>query len=139
MSLKVKVCGITSLADAEKALEFGADTLGFNFYLPSPRWVAPDKARAIIEALPQARKRHQLEQWHRNVTGSIECLAWDADTGRCWGRLIADLKRKGLSMPIMDSLIAATAIQHGLIVATRNIDDFGRARVRVVNPFTLQT
>ena len=52
--VKVKVCGITSLADAEKALEFGADMLGFNFYLPSPRWVAPDKAGAIIEALPQA-------------------------------------------------------------------------------------
>ena len=52
--VKVKVCGITSLADAEKALEFGADVLGFNFYLPSPRWVAPDRARAIIEALPQA-------------------------------------------------------------------------------------
>jgi phosphoribosylanthranilate isomerase len=50
--VKVKVCGITSLADAEKALEFGADALGFNFYPPSPRCITPEKARAIIQELP---------------------------------------------------------------------------------------
>lgn len=52
MIVKVKVCGITSLADAEKASEFGADMLGFNFYPPSPRAIAPAKAAQIIDALP---------------------------------------------------------------------------------------
>jgi phosphoribosylanthranilate isomerase len=52
MPVKIKVCGITNLDDAEKALEFGADILGFNFYLPSPRCVAPEVARGIIERLP---------------------------------------------------------------------------------------
>jgi phosphoribosylanthranilate isomerase len=51
-SVKVKVCGITSLADAEKALEFGADLLGFNFYPPSPRCIGPEQAREILERLP---------------------------------------------------------------------------------------
>ncbi|HYA30824.1 MAG TPA: phosphoribosylanthranilate isomerase [Acidobacteriota bacterium] len=50
--VKVKVCGITSLADAEKALEFGADMLGFNFYPPSPRCITPERARGIIAGLP---------------------------------------------------------------------------------------
>jgi phosphoribosylanthranilate isomerase len=50
--VKVKVCGITSLADAESALESGADALGFNFYPPSPRCIAPEKARAILEQVP---------------------------------------------------------------------------------------
>jgi phosphoribosylanthranilate isomerase len=49
--VKVKVCGITNLADAEKALEYGADALGFNFYRPSPRFVTPEKANAIVHAL----------------------------------------------------------------------------------------
>ena len=50
--VRVKVCGITSLRDAEKSLEFGADMLGFNFYAPSPRAIAPEKAREIIARLP---------------------------------------------------------------------------------------
>ena len=50
--VKVKVCGITNLADAEKALEYGADALGFNFYPPSSRCLAPEKAGAIVRQLP---------------------------------------------------------------------------------------
>jgi phosphoribosylanthranilate isomerase len=50
---KVKVCGITNLADAEKSLEFGADALGFNFYPPSPRCIAPEGARAVLQRLPE--------------------------------------------------------------------------------------
>jgi len=52
MTVKVKVCGITNLADAEKALEYGADMLGVNFYPPSSRSIAPEKAREILQALP---------------------------------------------------------------------------------------
>jgi phosphoribosylanthranilate isomerase len=51
--VKVKVCGIAHLADAEKALEYGADALGFNFYPPSPRCITPERARAILQALPE--------------------------------------------------------------------------------------
>jgi phosphoribosylanthranilate isomerase len=50
--VKVKVCGITNLADAEKALEYGADMLGFNFYPPSSRAIATQAARDIVNALP---------------------------------------------------------------------------------------
>jgi hypothetical protein len=38
-------------------------------------------------------------------------------------------------MPIKDSLIAATALVHGMTVATRNVRDFRRAGVKIVNPF----
>jgi phosphoribosylanthranilate isomerase len=52
--VKIKVCGITNLADAQKALELGADALGFNFYPLSPRCITPENARAILERIPQS-------------------------------------------------------------------------------------
>jgi len=51
--VKVKVCGITNLVDAEKALEFGADALGFNFYPPSARSISVEIARQILKELPR--------------------------------------------------------------------------------------
>ena len=54
MNVKLKVCGITSIEDARAAIACGAEFLGFNFYPPSPRFIAPVEARAIIAALPSS-------------------------------------------------------------------------------------
>jgi phosphoribosylanthranilate isomerase len=50
---KLKVCGITSYEDACACLEVGAEFLGFNFFPPSPRYIAPKQAAAIIQKLPR--------------------------------------------------------------------------------------
>ena len=85
--------------------------------------------------LPRGRKRTRLEGWLESVVATIDCIAWDAAISRRWARLVADLRRKGLAMPLLDGMIAATALQHDLTVATRNTRDFAKADVKTVDPF----
>ena len=88
-----------------------------------------------ILALPRGRKRTQLEQWFGDVVQTIDCLPWDATISRRWAKLVVDLKQKGDKLPLLDSIIAATALQHDLTVATRNTRDFNKTGVQVLNPF----
>jgi len=53
LKVKVKICGITNWPDARRAVDAGADFLGFNFYSGSPRYVTPAKARRIVRRLPK--------------------------------------------------------------------------------------
>lgn len=50
--VKVKICGLTNLPDAEAAVKLGADMLGFNFYPKSPRYIEPKAALELISRLP---------------------------------------------------------------------------------------
>ncbi|HEX9670938.1 MAG TPA: PIN domain-containing protein [Thermoanaerobaculia bacterium] len=88
-----------------------------------------------IHLLPAGRRRQRLERWFETGASRILCLPWEAATGLRWAKLLADLRAAGRAMPIKDSMIAATALLHGLAMATRNRRDFENAGVDVVDPF----
>jgi toxin FitB len=91
--------------------------------------------RIGILALPRGRKRDRLEHWYETVVETVECLPWDAAISRRWAALVVELRRKGENVPLLDGMIAATALQHDLTVATRNIRDFQKTGVKTLNPF----
>jgi len=88
-----------------------------------------------ILLLPPGRRRQRLEGWFREGVAGVLCVPWDAAVGLRWAKLLADLRTSGQSMPIKDSLIAATALVHGLVVVTRNARDFRKAGLKVLDPF----
>jgi predicted nucleic acid-binding protein len=88
-----------------------------------------------ILLLPKGRKRAALERWFDEGIRRVQCLPWEPETGLRRAELLADLRKRGRAMPIKDSLIAATALVHRLVVVTRNESDFGPAGVDVLNPF----
>ena len=110
-------------------------------------WLTANEANLVVDpiiigelrmgilALARGRKRARLEQWLEDVVETIECLPWDATVSRRWAILVVDLKRKGETVPLLDGMIAATALEHDLVVATRNTRDFNKTGVKTFNPF----
>jgi len=88
-----------------------------------------------ILLMPKGRKRAGLERWFDAGIKRLHCVPWDAETGLRWAGLLAHLRTTGKVMPVKDSLIAATALLHGLTVVTQNRADFQKAGVRIVDPF----
>jgi len=88
-----------------------------------------------ILLFPAGKRRRALERWFGEGVQKITCLPWDSETGLRWAVLLAELRAGGQSTPIKDSMIAATALLHGLTVATRNVADFRKTGVKVIDPF----
>jgi len=88
-----------------------------------------------ILKLPAGRRRTKLQAWFTEGVQRIQVVDFDNACASAWANLLVRLRKQGLAMPVKDSLIAATAIVHGLTIATRNTADFQNAGVRLVNPF----
>jgi predicted nucleic acid-binding protein len=77
-------------------------------------------------------KASEIESWLEQIAESYNILVMDARTFRSWARLM----HRQSDHLIEDAMIAATAAVHNLIVATRNIRDYGRLGVKTFNPFS---
>ena len=94
--------------------------------------------RRGVVLMSNGRKRDALVEWLvRDLPQRFEHRVIPVDEGvaLAWGDLMGEAKRSGRGMSSMDGLIVATAIAHGLILATRNIKDFEGFGIDLINPW----
>jgi predicted nucleic acid-binding protein len=94
--------------------------------------------RKGLAGLPQSKRRTRLETWlevelQARFAGRIVPI--DAAIADRWGLIAAEARRKGKALPIIDGLLAATALHYNLTVVSRNAGDFATAQVQVLNPW----
>ena len=91
-----------------------------------------------IEKLPNSKRRQELSDWLENellIRFQDNLIELDVDILIQWGKLNARLEISGQRAPAIDSLIAVTALEHELILVTRNEPDFAGTGVEILNPW----
>ena len=94
--------------------------------------------RKGIQRLPDGHRRVRLENWldrDLKLRFAGRWLAVDEDVAERWGLVTADAVRRGVGVPVLDGLIAATALMHGMTVVTRNTADIRSTGVLFLNPW----
>ena len=91
-----------------------------------------------IARLPASARKSRLQSWVRRdlvERFGARLLPVDIHAATRWGALAGASEKRGQPLPVIDSLIAATALVHGFAVVTRNVEDFTRCGVACVNPW----
>jgi predicted nucleic acid-binding protein len=91
-----------------------------------------------IARLSNSVRRVTLEQWVRRELADRfrdRLLVIDSGVAARWGAMVGVSEVRGQPLPVIDSLIAATSLQHDLTVVTRNTDDLERCGARCFNPW----
>jgi len=91
-----------------------------------------------VERLPPSRRKEHLASWlHQDILSRFEgrVLAVSAEVALRWGEVDARALDAGSPLPILDGLLAATALTHRLAVVTRNRRHFDQTGVEVVDPW----
>ena len=91
-----------------------------------------------IARLPDSAKRTKLERWVRRELAERfrgRLLTIDANVAARWGAMIGTAEVRGQPLPVIDSLLAATCLQHDMTIVTRNTEDLVRCGARCFNPW----
>lgn len=91
-----------------------------------------------VSKLPEDERKEQIQAWiDRNLLERFEgrILPVDAEVASSWGRITGEAESRGRKLPVIDSLIAATAVSRNLIVVTRNTHDLRGCGAQVFDPW----
>jgi predicted nucleic acid-binding protein len=94
--------------------------------------------RRGIAALPQSRRQATLEAWlDKDLRARFEerILTIDQEVADRWGLLTAVARNSGIVLPVIDGLLAATALEHNLTLVTKDIGQIPAVGVAVFNPW----
>jgi toxin FitB len=94
--------------------------------------------RKGIGSLPSSNRRALLESWLGNdlvMRFADRILSIDFEIAERWGLLSAQAKSSGVLLPVIDGLLAATAVHHNLTFVTRNTSDVKLAGLSLFNPW----
>ena len=91
-----------------------------------------------IARLQDSQRKTALTEWVSKIRAEMSerILAFESSTAEYWATMCATAEKSGTTLSAFDSMIAATALEHGLIIATRNTRDFEAAPVMLMNPWT---
>ena len=94
--------------------------------------------RKGVASLPNGNRRRLLEDWIQSTLRpwfANRILPVTEEIVNRWGILAAEAKNRGAVLPVVDGLLAATALEHDLTLLTRNERDFAGTGVTVLNPW----
>jgi len=93
--------------------------------------------RRGIEGLADGKRKTGLQSWLTGLCKRMEgrILSFNTSTAHVWGQWVSKWEKTGITVPSLDSQLAATAHRYGLTMVTRNVDDFKNAGVKLLNPF----
>ena len=100
--------------------------------------LALGEIRRGIATLPQSRRRATLEAWlDKDLRARFEnrILAIDHEVADRWGLLTAAARNQGIVLPVIDGLLAATALEHNLTLVTRDTGQIPSMGIAVFNPW----
>ncbi len=91
--------------------------------------------RKGISKLVKSKRKTQFNEWLDSITIRYDRRLYGLglDTLNIWGELMAVLEANGRPIPVIDSLFAATALEHNLTIVTRNEKDFIPTKAKVLN------
>ena len=94
-----------------------------------------------VAKLPLSRRRNELQLWLQQVEDGFgeRILPFGRDAAHAWAQMCARAEAVGKPMAAFDSIIAATAVEHGLALVTRNVQDFAAAPLMLINPWEQPT
>lgn len=137
MNYLLDTCVLSELVKSEPSQsvrDWLASKQDSQFFISSITWA--ELHRGVVR-LPASKRRNQLTDWllDLDVQFGERKLAFDAKTAEHWALMVSALASQGKTMPVIDSMICATAQHNGLALVTRNIKDFEQAQVYLIDPW----